>query len=206
MNRELAPCIDSLDSSLNYRSWLTTAFSVCLRTVAQYIIVAEVRYKKTQDTMPKCQNHSVFLFRHCVRSTDLKVHLCHEGSDETRNASDFTASDLADFGVPENWCTKVGMEIMQNTGRFLMNHLLNNNVKSLKVEFISDVVQRDVDTALALSQGMASVVPQDAHVVGLSDLTYDPALFSPLDSSDYYTRTPLCEKTCGVAAAENCSS
>jgi len=125
----------------------------------------------------------VFLFRHCVRSTSLKVHL-YEKNDEAQNASDFTSSPMPDYGVPENWCTDAGVEIMQSTGKALMNLLAaDNTIKSINVNFISDVVQRDVDSSFALAVGMAEAVNNETRVDGLLDLMYDRALFSPLNAS-----------------------
>ena len=106
-----------------------------------------------------------------------------DGSGEQK-ASDFTSSPLPDFGVPEMWCTDNGMSIMENTGEQIMKMLVNDNVSSVKVQFISDLVQRDADSSFAVANGMARVVSNTSlRVDGLFEVLYDRNLFNPLNES-----------------------
>lgn len=127
----------------------------------------------------------MFVFRHCVRSTSLRVHLYEEkDKNKAKNASDFTASPMADFNVPSEWCTAIGMEVMENTGKEIVKLLTDSgNVKSIHVEIISDLVQRDVDSSFALAKGIMAVQTNDTRIGGLFDLTYDQTLFHPLNAS-----------------------
>jgi hypothetical protein len=102
-----------------------------------------------------------------------------DGSGE-QEASDFTSSPFPDFGVPEMWCTDNGMSIMENTGEKIMKMLVNDNVSSVKVQFVSDLVQRDADSSFAVANGMAKT---SLRADGLFEVLYDRNLFNPLNES-----------------------
>lgn len=129
-----------------------------------------------------------FLFRHCVRSTGKKVKLYNGDTRASNHASDYTDGELPQWNTPSEWCTETAMEIMQNTGSFLLENILLRKAggakKRIRVQIISDTSQRDVDTSLALSLGIinASLRYQDLQIDGLDDLRLDHALFEPLDS------------------------
>jgi hypothetical protein len=131
------------------------------------------------------QQHHVFVFRHCARSTGSIVKLqpfphplvnstTKKGSDTSNteqaaqeqylyNASDFTASPLPLWNTPDMWCTEGGMAVMKETGKFLWNNKINviptsdldNDTLRIKFQFITDTSQRDVDTSFALAEGLS---------------------------------------------------
>jgi hypothetical protein len=159
------------------------------------------------------KRHHFFLFRHCVRSTPSTVNFYDANSAVIHwNVSDLTASPLPDWNTPEAWCTEEGMKRMKRTGQFVLEKILltgsssgtspatatTTTTKRLKVRFISDTSMRDVDTAFALSMGMANSTA-DVAIDGLYDQVYDPDLFNPLrgknKKKDIVTRDggPLCE-------------
>jgi hypothetical protein len=56
----------------------------------------------------------VFLFRHCVRSTESTYHLY---SNESDNATDEHVTLIApEWHTPPYWCTEAGMQQMETTG------------------------------------------------------------------------------------------
>jgi hypothetical protein len=168
---------------------------------------------KQDSRKRRSQQHHVFVFRHCVRSTGSIVklqpfpHSLLNGSPTNKNAnteqylyntSDFTASPLPNWNTPDLWCTEGGMAIMKETGKFLWNNKINiiptdldNDTVRIKFQFISDTSQRDVDTSFALAEGLseaATVASAEESIVidGLDDLVYDPVLFSPLENNTHW--------------------
>ncbi len=126
------------------------------------------------------KNH-VFLFRHCVRSTDSNVYLFNNTVADNNNDVSIPVSNfwsrlsqpeviVPQWNVPKNWCTQNGMKQMQQTGSYIYNTLLarpkeEGGGRQLKFRFISDTSQRDVDTTFALQEGIASAMLSDtAHV------------------------------------------
>jgi hypothetical protein len=139
-----------------------------------------------------------FLFRHCVRSTKKKVKLYNGDKSASNHASDYTKKDLPQWNTPSEWCTETAMDILQSTGSFLLENILLREEggarKRIRVQIISDTSQRDVDTSLALSLGMAnaSFRYQDLQIDGLDDLRLDHALFDPLDDGSNTNNVPRC--------------
>ena len=148
------------------------------------------------DSSHRGRRHHAFLFRHCVRSTKSKVKLYNGDSKASTHIADYIAKPLPNWNTPDKWCTETAMEIMQNTGGFLVDNIFvgdDRTNKRIKIRFVSDTSQRDVDTSLALSLGMnaASLKHQNFHIDGLSNLRLDHALFQPFDDGDY-SRTTRC--------------
>lgn len=109
----------------------------------------------------------VYISRHCVRATAYDDDI-----------SGYTAYPMVDYGVPANWCTEQGMEIMQATGKALVD---DYGVDPTNVRFYSDTVMRDGDTAFAMMMGMdIQHVPVD----------YDAVLFAPTEPE---IGSPVCE-------------
>jgi len=135
-----------------------------------------------------------FLFRHCVRSTKSKVKLYNGNQDALKHAADYTTKKIPKWNTPEEWCTETGIEIMRNTGAFVLENILLRDgeaAKNIKVQFLADTSQRDVDTALAMSLGMQDAARkfQGLQVDGLADLRLDHALFEPLEPDELSTTT-----------------
>lgn len=85
---------------------------------------------------------------------------------------------MVDWGVPTNWCTEHGMEIMQATGKDLVDSF---GVDPTNVRFYSDTEMRDGDTAFAMMMGMG---------IQHAPIDYDALLFSPIDPE---SGSPVCE-------------
>jgi hypothetical protein len=128
-----------------------------------------------------------------VRSTKSNIKLYNGDENASQHAADYTASPLPKWNTPDEWCTETATDIMQNTGRFLLENTLlgGGNAKKIKIQFITDTSQRDVDTALALSLGMteASLKYPDLQIDGVSNLRFGHALFEKLDIDDNTTKT-----------------
>ena len=147
--------------------------------------------KESTRTRHHRTNH-VFLFRHCVRSTESVVDF-HDGHGK-QDASDFLGSSLPAWNTPEHWCTERGIDIIKETGRYLMSSFLSTflvNASRIRVNFVSDLSLRDADTAFALAEGMGST--SSYSIPGLFDLHYDPILFSPLANMSENGLQRLCE-------------
>ena len=142
----------------------------------------------TTATKKKKKKH-VFLFRHCVRSTDSNVYLFNhtttldDSSDISIPITKFWSRlaqpevILPSWNVPKNWCTENGMQQMQQTGSYIYNTLLRQDEggssRRLKFRFISDRSQRDVDTTFALQEGIASAILLDTVNMDLYMLPQD---------------------------------
>jgi hypothetical protein len=86
------------------------------------------------------------------------------------------------------------MDIVKNTGSYLLEKLLITNTSTrIKVQFVVDESQRDVDTSFALYQGMlkASANKSGLLVQGLPDLTFDPSVFKPTKAVQPLCSDPL---------------
>ena len=106
-----------------------------------------------------------FVFRHCVRSTSVHVKHVYERFTHPRN---YSAVPLPEWNTPTMWCTAGGMDVMIGTGAW-MRTLLGDDAS---ISVVSDTVQRDADTSLALLSGFCgSRLPECAAV------RYDPLLF-----------------------------
>ena len=136
----------------------------------------------------------VMIFRHCVRSTSSTVKLYTNSSEKSTPITDFTASPLPNWNVPDEWCTKEALKTIKRTGKYLMNNILNeknNNYagtdEPIKIHFdiVSDTAYRDVDTSFALSLGIKEAL-NDLHdkieATGISNLRLDDVLFKPIKS------------------------
>lgn len=143
------------------------------------------------------KNQHVFLFRHCVRSTKDTVVNLYDGNGE-QNVTDFVAGSF-EWNTPPMWCTEGGLNTMKTTGELVMALLLDKHTdaggsstatrRTIRVRFITDTAQRDVDTAFALAEGMsaaaeAPTVAAEVNVEGLHNLEYMPTLFSPLHENN----------------------
>ena len=152
----------------------------------------------TYESSKRGRQHHTFLFRHCVRSTKSKVKLYNGDTKASTHIADYIAKPLPKWNTPDEWCTETAIEIMKNTGGFLVDTIFvgdDRANKRIKLRFISDTSQRDVDTSLALSLGMtaASLKYKNFLIDGLSNLRLDHALFHPFDNRDY-SRTTRCDK------------
>lgn len=142
----------------------------------------------------------VFVFRHCVRSTEAELHVLDaDPSAYPSNPASYLAVPLPTWGTAPMWCTRVGAEILQATGQYLIDSYLpqfgTTTTSKLRVEWITDTDQRDVDTSLHLAEGMARAVQQNpdmAQIQGLKNLQYDPGLFHPT-SPTWDSNQPVCQ-------------
>jgi len=119
----------------------------------------------------------VYISRHCVRAT------AHDD-----DIASYTTHPMVDYGVPANWCTEKGMEIMQATGKDLVDSF---GVDPTNVRFYTDTVMRDADTAFAMMEGMG---------IQHAPVDYDAVLFAPIDPE---IGSPVCEAPAeDIVAAE----
>ena len=134
----------------------------------------------------------VLLLRHCVRSTKTEIEICNGNSDkdspETKvHISDYITAPLPDYGTPPMWCTEQGINIMAETGRYLMNHVMNEfdpEITHVNLNIISDTSQRDVDTSLALLRGIKEELMNTSSITsfrGVDDIKLAPSLFGSDD-------------------------
>lgn len=143
----------------------------------------------------------VFLFRHCLTSTKEQIDLHLYASDLQKLnytspmlIQDFVAAEhLPVWNTPPEWCTAQGIETIEGTGRWLAEQVLQKQSKGksspskMKVKFISDSDQRDVDTTLSLSRGMAqALASHNLRWPGMDDIEYgdSKSLFHPLEGED----------------------
>ena len=136
----------------------------------------------------------VLLFRHCVRSTKDWV-LWHDPNSKTapHNLQHYVREPLPEWNTPQNWCTEQAVETVRGTGDWIADTLLRELATTtgsspVRVRIISDTSQRDIDTALGLSLGMASRAFTDSITTlqGFDDIHYDERLFHPeYDAGDY---------------------
>eukprot|EP00977_Amphora_coffeiformis_P003047 scaffold575_cov186-Amphora_coffeaeformis.AAC.14 len=141
----------------------------------------------------------VFVFRHCVRSPEAKLIIDDPSSvTYSTNPTDYLAVPLPDWQTAPMGCTAAGLDIVQNTGQYLLESYLPlfGPTHKVNVEFVTDTDQRDVDTSLHLAQGMATVVqqqtnPSSMQLQGLQQLTYDAELFNPT-ALKWDTNRPPC--------------
>lgn len=117
---------------------------------------------------------SVYIFRHCVRSTSTNL---ENVAPWYTNAQEYTDLPLPDWGVPENWCTQEGAKTLQGTGAFLKPLL--SSMPS--VSFVSDTVMRDGTSTLALLTGLG----------GAGIVRYDAPLFKPFSPD---VGDPICNE------------
>jgi len=137
----------------------------------------------------KARRNHVFVFRHCVRSTEDVT--SSVGTNRSTDPSDYISAELPEWGVPQMFCTSRGLRIMQSTGQFLAKLLIKENEMSsddddernnrpgrkIRVRFVSDVVIRDADTAFSMIRGFLDVGGAELFDI---DLRYDEQLFNPL--------------------------
>ena len=103
-----------------------------------------------------------FLFRHCVRSSDLTFeyattnNVTGKAQVETIEFSDVLRPEvLHAWSVPIDWCTERGLQLIEKTGTWLRNRFWNDLEKQVKEFYIfADDSHRDIDTAYALSRGL----------------------------------------------------
>lgn len=148
-----------------------------------------------------------FVFRHCLRSpeAELDVFDARRPSAYPTRPEDYLSVPLPDWQTSPMGCTARGLEVLQNTGEFLVRSYLPRfgPTHNLRVQFVTDTDQRDVDTSLYMAQGMAGTVQQQQEpqqeqnlsqrqvIHGLQQLTYDAELFNPTRSK-WDTQQPTC--------------
>ena len=134
----------------------------------------------------------VLLLRHCVRLTKTEIEMCNGNSDkdspETKvHISDYITAPLPDYRTPPMWCTEQGINIMAETGRYLMKHAMNEfdpEITHVNLNIISDTSQRDVDTSLALLRGIKEELMNTSSITsfrGVDDIKLAPSLFGSDD-------------------------
>ena len=145
------------------------------------LVVAD-RDKDQQEERQQRQHH-VFIFRHCVRSTNPEVNL-YDAKTEEDSAFPTAIEDYVNVSLP-NWqtpvesCTQGGLDHMKAVGQYLMQNYFSQ-ATTLEVEFITDSSKRDVTSAFELSEGLATGAQASGQkVTGLNNLQYDPYLFHP---------------------------
>jgi hypothetical protein len=114
------------------------------------------------------RQHHYFLFRHCVRSTgqEFKVHLWQDdgalpvsgssyGPVQTIPIDVFFEQDdmIPNWNVPPNACTQQALDMVQATGKWLIQSNVFEGNK-IKMDLLSDMSDRDIDTAYRLSLGI----------------------------------------------------
>jgi len=116
------------------------------------------------------REHHFFLFRHCIRSTSV-------GSE-----GDYFSAAGPDWGVPEDWCTERGADLVKSFGRSLWGDGVFGG-GTVQVELIADESQRDIDTVYNLALGIEGAAADGGHkhstVGGIHSLAFDPWLFDP---------------------------
>lgn len=147
----------------------------------------------------------VFVFRHCVRSTHdyVKLHAdSSSSSSEDIPISDFfgASTPMPGWNTPPYWCTETGAKIIKGTGGFLLKDVIlgetNTNTdtapKKIGIQIVTDTNERDSTTSYELYEGLRKTANDlNKHLddgkkistEGLSELTYDPLLFSPEDEA-----------------------
>jgi hypothetical protein len=113
------------------------------------------------------RRHHYFLFRHCVRSTgkEMKLHLLQDDEEEQPAAYgplqsipiDAFFEEIPHWNVPPNACTQQGLDMVQATGRWLIENKVIEG-KKIKIDLLSDTSDRDIDTAYRLSLGIQQAV------------------------------------------------
>lgn len=140
--------------------------------------------------------NSVFLFRHCIRSTQRRqsLHLRDETVETYYEAADFIQDGgLPDWQTPAHYdCTKAGLQALQGSGKQLLRELLedidendDSAPKVIHFQLIADdKSQRDVDSALSLQHGILEQLEvertkRDSLVIirGLERMEFDSTLF-----------------------------
>jgi len=86
--------------------------------------------------------HHFVLLRHCVRSETNDVYLGGDG--DYTYAGDYVADPLPDWQVPTNWCTPMGLDLVESNGAWLVDSGIV--LPGSDVELISDDSHRTVDT------------------------------------------------------------
>jgi len=125
----------------------------------------------------------VFVFRHCIRSTDTTVH----GSD----ARDYAGHDLPRWRTPSMWCTEGGHNIMRRTGQKLAQDF---GVDHRALKITSDVVMRDVQTGLALLEGISNPSGEQKIPVVSKQIVFDASVENTLVAErNGGVPTPGCE-------------
>ena len=148
----------------------------------------------------------VFVFRHCVRSTEDEVYVAPDAV-ETDPAA-YINAPLPNWQTPPMGCTAVGTDILERTGQYLAQQFLpsflstsSGATTTLRVQFVTDSDQRDVDTGLHLAHGMANVTPAFGNsnnyfssIDGLKNPIYDADLFNPTQPSKWDGGPAVCDE------------
>ena len=186
------------------RLWTTKALWTTLFCVVCFLRTTVLAAPSSSSSTTTTTSH-VFVFRHCIRSTNTSVNL-YDGATRkesafSTNISDYIMVPLPEWNTGVEWCTTAGYDHMQKVGSHLW-HRYFGIATSLHVQIITDTVQRDVSSAFALAEGIATAAQAAGQVItGLNQPQYDPYLFHPtkkvkdMDLSGSSTGPPrLCEK------------
>ena len=96
--------------------------------------------------------HHFLFFRHCVRSTSGYVDPGNDSLSEKLN--DYMGTSTPDWQAGEMECLPNSLDMVQNTGEWLIDSGVISPKAKIKWEIISDDVHRDVDTAYFLADGI----------------------------------------------------
>lgn len=183
--------------------------------------------RRREDVEQQRPTRHFLLLRHCVRSThETMTHInpVHDGdSDNTAHhpswysirPEDYLSptTKWPDWQIPPLWCTPDGLTQVEHVGEWILRHILSRSSSSsrspprrIRVEIISDVVDRDVQTAFHLAQGMKNLATTSNSTTeelppfrldGIDQLYYDDWIFDPIDSTTPWDRDgkPLCHTT-----------
>uniref|UniRef100_A0A7S1B5N5 Acid phosphatase n=1 Tax=Corethron hystrix TaxID=216773 RepID=A0A7S1B5N5_9STRA len=164
---------------------------------------------KPEEKLQNPRRHHVLFLRHCVRSVkptfsfNLESELGHH---KTRFVKDYIASPLPQWGVPNDWCSPGSLKFLRGTGEYLMKHVFlsdsepkdKDGKRKIQFQIISDTAHRDVDTSLAISQGMSKIAAETPssrlETDGLSRINLDFKLFNPYKEGKN-DPPPMCKKT-----------
>jgi hypothetical protein len=170
-------------------------------------------HKHTKHTGRR--NHHAFLFHdHVQRSKKSVIKLHNREKNASQHFANCAAIPLPKWKTPDEWGTETAADIIQKTGRFLLESILLGGdtsaraAKKIKMQSITtDTSQQDVDTVLALLLGMteeASLNYPDLQLDRASNLRFNHALFQPPDVDDN-TTTTRCNAKCSLTQTASCT-
>lgn len=115
---------------------------------------------------------TVILLRHTFRSFDESL---KGGYANFSHINDYSAQPWPEYNVKPKDATQRGLDLAKQLGSFLPEKL------SLAgpIEFIADIAERDIDTALYIANGMRSVHDSKSAFQVVGNVTTDASLFAP---------------------------